>query len=100
MKKVRKRLLAIMLSASIIAGSIELPGLLGNRFNAATVNDKTLEEFTEEVSSLYDDTEISEMGPDLVFSKDSDNVVIGDSGTMVPVKTIVNATDFYRKGEK
>lgn len=95
MKKFTKRALAVALSASIVAGSIEISNLLDNKFYAATINDKTIEEFQDEVSGLYDNREIEEMLPDITLQKDLDNEGI----VAIPVDSVPNDVSIVEEQE-
>lgn len=95
MNKFTKRALAVALSASIVAGSIEVSNLLDNKFYAATINDKTIEEFQDEVSGLYDNQEIEEMLPDITLQKDSDN----DGIVVIPVDSVPNDVSIVEEQE-
>lgn len=93
MKKFTKRILAVTLSASMIFGSIEISDLLNHKFMAATVNDKSLDDFMDEVSTLYEENDLSSMVPDVTFSKESQDTVIVDDTVMVPVEVLTDNTD-------
>lgn len=93
MTKITKRILAAALSASMLIGSVELSSLYNNKFMAATVNDKSLDNFMDEVSSLYDENEISDMAPAVTFSKESEDAVIIDGTLMVPVDVVTDSMD-------
>lgn len=95
MNKFTKRALAVALSASIVAGSIEASNLLDNKFYAATINNKTIEEFQDEVSGLYDNQEIDEMLPDITLQKDSDN----EGVVVIPVDSVPNDVSIVEEQE-
>ena len=93
MNKNLKRILAGVLAVTLLLGSVELPSVVNNKFIAATKNDKSLENFMDEVSSLYEEDDLSNMAPDITFSKESENTVVIDDTIMVPVEVLTENTD-------
>lgn len=93
MKKCVKRALAGILSGTLLFSSVELTSVMNTKFVAATINDKSLENFMDEVSSLYEENDLSNMSPDITFSKESENTVVIDNTIMVPVEILTDNTD-------
>lgn len=93
MKKSTNWVLAVVLSVAMVFSTIELPGILKKEIIAATINDKSIEEFSDDIADLYDDFEVSDMVPDMTFTKDSEDTIIIDDTIMVPVDIITEKTD-------